>query len=110
MLFGAIYCYQNQGKKTLFVFPRIFLMYPSVQGTKVYIIGVPGHFKIKMHLWRGIQGASKTPLLSFQLHEVLELWPRFQLLLVSVFQCKVHSWADRKKKRDFPRCLELFQF
>ena len=30
----------------------------------------------EMLLWRGIQGASKNPLRSFQLHEVLELWPR----------------------------------
>ena len=28
-----------------------------------------------MLLWRGIQGASKNPLGSLQLHGVLEIWP-----------------------------------
>ena len=32
-------------------------------------------FSLKMLLWRGIQGASKNPLGSLQLHGVLELWP-----------------------------------
>ena len=32
-------------------------------------------FSLKMLLWRGIQGASKNPLRSLQLHGVLELWP-----------------------------------
>ncbi len=53
-----------------------------------------------MLLLRGIQGASKNPLPSFQLHEVLNLWLR----QVSVFQWKVHKKADQKKptiSRDF---------
>ena len=51
-----------------------------------------------------MQGASKTPLGSFQLHEVLELWPR----QVSVFNGKYME--EPTKKREFPQFLALFQF
>ena len=59
-------------------------------------------FSKKMLLWRGIQGASKNPLGSFQLHEVLEIWP-FQ---VSVFNGKYME--EPTKKTRFPTIFGTF--
>ena len=55
-------------------------------------------FLLKMLLWRGIQGASKNPLGSLQIHVVLELWPPEVSILMKNLR---DGWLKIAISRDF---------
>ena len=66
----VVWLWQNFEKITIYGILGLFYQNGYI------CLGVLGHFfSLKMLLWGGIQGASKNPLGSLQLHGVLELWP-----------------------------------